>query len=112
MHEPTLICPNCTRDATQIHMTPKIAFSLVVEAWGLVSLVLLFLSIPIEFRRIQEPIGFESWLYPILEIPAIRAVVLIGAVFGFVIFFWDGIQAIRARKYQYSCKTCGHYWNV
>ena len=109
-------CPSCDRDANKMELTLKIATSIAFELWGIASWLLIFLSVPL--RTIHQSdrltdwlINFKIWLTSVWDLPTIRTGIITGAIVGFLIYSWDGIQTIRASKYQHRCKTCGYLWN-
>ncbi len=124
-------CPNCGQQVAladsvkeaekhSLHLDLKTAIMLVLALYGLASWGVLVLSVPAWARRITEPIGYEGWLSSLLAIPAVRIVVMIGAVVGFVVFYVEALSLMRdrsdkpkkkMRKRKYRCPTCGHTWD-
>jgi hypothetical protein len=107
-------------DKHSLRPDAKTAIVLVLALYGLASWAVLVLSVPPWARRITQPIGYEEWLGSVLAIPAVRVVVMIGVVVGFVVFYVEALSLMRdrsdkskkkARKREYRCPTCGHTWD-
>lgn len=125
------LCPSCGRRISSGFLSAKnreivkVIFVVLVLLYVVASTFLLIMSTPPGMRKIEGTLPYDSWLQPLSQEPAFYVITGGGFAIGFVVVYWEGLQAMRKWRqvrhgktmekkkvlHKRKCRHCGGEWD-